>query len=277
MPELPEVETVRRALVTMIAGKTITRVTVLYPRIISPSVDVPDEKTFCAKLAGARVTDVHRRGKHLLFILDRAVLVSHLRMEGCYYLTPSAEAVEKHEHVLFTLDDQTDLRYRDVRKFGRMTLVIGDEARALSLPPLSSLGLEPLSASMTGKTLHRAFSRTARPVKEVLLDQTVIAGIGNIYASESLHHAGISPLRDASSLSEEECARLTEAIKTTLEHAIAAGGSTIRTFRSPLDVHGSFQEEFAVYHQTTCPACGGEITRVMLGGRSTFYCPRCQK
>src|SRR5690606_9428342 len=224
MPELPEVETVRRTLLQLVNGKTIDKVTVLWPKIIKK----PEEtEQFCDALRGQTIHDVDRRGKFLKFILDDYVMVSHLRMEGRYGLYSEDEPYDKHTHILFAFTDGTQLRYRDVRKFGTMHLFKkGEEEESL---PLSQLGPEPFSKEFTVKYLEDKLSKTNRKIKVALLDQTSVVGLGNIYVDEALFRAGIYPERVAKSLSKKEIKLLHHEIIQTLNEAVEKGGSTIRS------------------------------------------------
>ena len=274
MPELPEVETVRKTLEQLVVGKEIEKVTVLWPRIIKHPVE---HEQFSDALKGQVIEQIGRRGKFLLFYLTDLVLVSHLRMEGKYGVFPSGGELDKHTHVLFTFTDQTELRYKDVRKFGTMHLFRkGEEFERL---PLSKLGPEPLSEEFHWLFLKEALGKTGRSIKAVLLDQTVVVGVGNIYVDESLYRAGIHPERIASSLCDEECQRLVKEVKETLQEAIEQGGSTIRSYVNSQGQIGMFQQQLFVYSQTgkPCKNCGTPIEKMKVAGRGTHICPVCQK
>ncbi|WP_077619040.1 DNA-formamidopyrimidine glycosylase [Bacillus sinesaloumensis] len=274
MPELPEVETVRRTLIQLVKGKNIEKVTVLWPKIIKK----PEEpEQFCDALRGQTIYDVDRRGKFLKFRLDDYVMVSHLRMEGRYGLYDKEEPYDKHTHVLFTFTDGTELRYRDVRKFGTMHLFkSGEEEDSL---PLSQLGPEPFSAEFTLKYLEDKLSKTNRKIKVALLDQTNVVGLGNIYVDEALFRAGIYPEREANSLTKKEIKLLHQEIIQTLSEAVDKGGSTIRSYVNTQGDIGMFQLQLFVYGQngSACQKCGTEIEKTVVGGRGTHYCPKCQK
>jgi formamidopyrimidine-DNA glycosylase len=274
MPELPEVETVRRTLVELVKGKTIKHVEVLWPKIIKRPEPI---EQFKDALIGQTIKDVDRRGKFLKFILSDYVLVSHLRMEGRYGLYKAAEPFDKHTHVLFTFTDDTQLRYRDVRKFGTMHLFLpGEEEIEL---PLSQLGPEPFSEEFTAKYIRTKLGKTNRKVKVVLLDQGTVVGLGNIYVDEALYRAGIHPEREASSLREEEIELLYKEIVATLQEAVDKGGSTIRSYVNSQGDIGMFQLELFVYSRKgePCKRCGTEIEKLVVGGRGTHICPNCQK
>lgn len=274
MPELPEVETVKRTLNELIPGKIISEVEVRWPNIIRRPDD-PAE--FAQMLSGETIRCVDRRGKFLLFRLDHLVMVSHLRMEGRYRLDPENVPIDRYTHVIFHFTDGTALRYRDVRKFGTMHLFRpGEEETQL---PLSKLGPEPFSSAFTVRCLKQACLRTSRAVKPVLLDQTAVVGLGNIYVDEALFRARIHPLTPAASLSLAKVHRLHEAIVSTLSEAVALGGSSVRTFVNSQGHMGLFQQKLQVYGQQgePCPICGTVIEKIKVGGRGTHLCPHCQR
>ncbi|MGZ9583212.1 DNA-formamidopyrimidine glycosylase [Paenibacillus marinisediminis] len=273
MPELPEVETVKRTLNTLVAGKRIERVTVTLPRIIQRPVEI---ESFCAALEGHTIEQVERRGKFLKIMLDGLVLVSHLRMEGRYGVYAADEPVEKHTHVIFHFEDQTELRYKDVRQFGTMHLFkTGDE---LVLPPLNKLGLEPLSADFTKEKLREALKSRRSFIKPVLLNQHIIVGLGNIYVDEALFRSGIHPLTPADQLTEEQVDKLYDAIRFTLHDAVEVGGSSIKSYVNGQGEMGMFQHQLQVYGRQNqpCSACGSMIEKTVVGGRGTHTCPICQ-
>jgi formamidopyrimidine-DNA glycosylase len=274
MPELPEVETVRRTLKRLVVGKTIQSVIVNLPRIIRRP---PEPESFARALEGRTIADVDRRGKFLRFILDDdLVLVSHPRMEGRYGLYNVDEPIEKHTHVLFTFTDGTQLRYRDVRQFGTMDLFRSGEEFIIG--PLHKLGLEPLSDEFTLEAFQEAVGGRSTKIKPLLLNQECVVGIGNIYADEALFRAGVHPERPANELTEDEVGRLYEAIVGTLLEAVEAGGSSIKSYVNGQGQQGSFQYSLKVYGRKSepCPDCGTMIEKTVVGGRGTHYCPRCQ-
>lgn len=274
MPELPEVETVKKTLQQLVTGKTIADVTVRWPKIVK----LPDDiEAFRLRLIGQTIHDIGRRGKFLKLILDDDVIVSHLRMEGRYALCADNEPADKHTHVIFEFTDGTELRYRDVRKFGTMHVFRkGEEEKHL---PLSQLGPEPLGEKFTSAYLTGRLAKTTRNVKAVLLDQTVVAGIGNIYVDESLFRAAIHPERPANSLTPEEIRKLHRAIRKILREAVAQGGSTVRSYVNGQGQMGMFQQSLFVYSRKgePCEVCGSEIEKKVVAGRGTHYCPNCQK
>lgn len=274
MPELPEVETVRRTLNTLITDKTIGRVTVNLPRILQRP---DDPAAFAAMLEGRTFRSVERRGKFLRLLLDGLVLVSHLRMEGRYGLFRSEDPVEPHTHVIFHFKDGTELRYKDVRQFGTMHLFApGEEWR---LPPLNKLGMEPLSDEFTPEAFNKALGKRTTKIKPLLLNQEVIVGLGNIYVDEALHSAGIHPERTADSLKKPEKERLFHAIVATLSAAVEAGGSSVKSYVNGQGEMGMFQHRLKAYGRTgePCETCGGPIEKSVVGGRGTHICPACQR
>lgn len=273
MPELPEVETVRRTLEQLVIGKTIKEVEIYWPKIIKAPEPV---EQFSDALIGQTIHEIGRRGKFLVFQLDDYSLVSHLRMEGKYAVYPESEPRDKHTHVVFTFTDDYQLRYRDVRKFGTMHLFKkGEEVFKM---PLLHLGPEPLSDEFKIADLSMKLAKTNRKIKSVLLDQTVVVGIGNIYVDESLFRAGIHPERMASSLTLDEITRIHGEVKLTLAEAVEKGGSTIRSYVNSQGQIGMFQLELFVYGRKgePCKRCGTPLEKLVVGGRGTHICPVCQ-
>ena len=273
MPELPEVETVKQTLNTLVAGKRIERVTVTLPRIIQRPSDI---EQFCDALKGHTIERVERRGKFLRILLDGLVLVSHLRMEGRYGVYAANEPIEKHTHVIFHFDDGTELRYKDVRQFGTMHLFAAGEE--WEQPPLHKLGVEPLSPEFTVERFAEAMRRRRSFIKPVLLNQHIVVGIGNIYVDEALFRAGIHPNRAADELTDEEYALLHRAIINTLQDAVEAGGSSIKSYVNGQGEMGKFQQQLQMYGRQgqPCVQCGSIIEKTVVGGRGTHYCPVCQ-
>lgn len=273
MPELPEVETVKRTLNILVKGKTIQTVSVLLPRIVR----LPEEpEAFARLLEGQTIREVERRGKFLRFLLDDLVMISHLRMEGRYGLFSSGEPLEQHTHVLFHFTDGTDLRYKDVRQFG--TMHIFRQGEEWANPPLHKLGVEPLAPEFTAKALADKLQKRTTKIKPLLLNQEVVVGIGNIYADEALHLARIHPARAASSLSRKEISNLYEAIVKTLLESVEAGGSSIKSYVNGQGEMGLFQHQLKAYGRKNepCSTCGRPIEKIVLGGRGTHFCPGCQ-
>ncbi|WP_061811474.1 DNA-formamidopyrimidine glycosylase [Rossellomorea vietnamensis] len=274
MPELPEVETVRRTLELLVSGKKIKDVSVFWPKMIK---NPPETDEFIHSLRGQEINEMRRRGKFLIFSCDDVALVSHLRMEGKYNLADHEDPIEKHTHVIFHFTDGTELRYRDVRKFGTMHLFKkGEELLHL---PLLQLGPEPFLSEFTPDYLAEKLGRTERIVKATLLDQTVLVGLGNIYVDEALFRAGIHPDRKSKSLSREEIERLHSEIIHTLTEAVEMGGSTIRSYVNSQGQMGMFQQNLYVYSrkEEPCRNCGTTIEKKVSAGRGTHYCPRCQQ
>lgn len=273
MPELPEVETVRRSLEVRLVGKIIKGVRIYHNNIIeSPSVE-----DFSKVIINQRINKMSRYGKWLIFVLDDYYLLSHLRMEGKYFFRSINEKLNKHEHVVFCLDDNTELRYMDVRKFGKMWLIRKEDIK--STGPLIKMGLEPWDSNLSLEYLKDKFKSKKLPIKTVLLDQSIIVGIGNIYANEILYLCGINPLKKASLVSDREINDIIKYTKEVLEMAIEAGGTTIRSYSSVDGVHGLFQQNLYVHSKEgeKCDRCNSLIEKIKVGGRGTYYCPNCQK
>lgn len=280
MPELPEVETVRRGLAPMLEGRRLTRVVQRRPDLRFP---LPED--FEARLLGRRVDRIDRRAKFLLMWLDSgAVLISHLGMSGRFKIFGNdPPPLDKHDHVVFETDEGATLRFHDPRRFGFMDLVAGSDL--CRYPMLSGLGPEPLGDKFNGGFLSGRLAGRSAPLKAAILEQRVVAGMGNIYACESLYRAGLSPTRAAATIVGRRAGRLVRAIKTVFEEAIVAGGSTLRDHRRPSGELGYFQHRFAVYGRAgqPCPKCDcnlrrtGGIRCVVQSGRSTFYCAKRQR
>lgn len=272
MPELPEVETVKNGLKPLIIGKTISDVAVYYGRIIK---NVSPEE-FRNRLIGQTFTDIRRKGKYLQLYLTDSVLISHLRMEGKYRLRRQ-EPPEKHEHIVFSFSDGTTLRYHDTRKFGTMYLYpLQDDDKLLKLPPLCTVGPDPFD-EINPECLYEKIHKIKRPIKSVLLDQTIISGLGNIYANEVCFLSRLHPLTPAELLTPKQVNDLLENARIILSKAIAFGGTTIRSFQSSHEISGKFQNELMVHGKTNCPNCQGKIIKIYVGGRGTYLCENCQK
>ena len=273
MPELPEVETVKESLKLRLVGKKIRSVNILWDNIIA----YPSKEEFIREIGDKVIVDVKRRGKFLMFDLDDYYLLSHLRMEGKYFFKNHNDEINKHEHVIFDFGNDEELRYMDTRKFGKMYLLKKDEIN--NVGPLKDLGLEPWDDNLTSEYLLDKYKSKRLPIKTVLLDQSIIVGIGNIYADEILFLAKINPLKKCNLLNEEECSNIIKYTKEVLEKAIKKGGTTIRTYSSVDGVHGLFQNELLVHGKDkgNCPNCNEKIDKIRVGGRGTYYCPKCQK
>jgi|SRR5690625_32661 len=274
MPELPEVESIRKTLEKFVLQKKVEKVTVHWPKIIQKPDDIEHFKQL---VIGETIRRIDRRGKFLLFYFDDIVLVSHLRMEGKYRVVDSNEAIIKHTHVIFHFTDGTELRYNDVRKFGTMHVFpIGAE---LKEKPLQLLGPDPFEEHYTLDYLSEKLQRTTRSIKAALLDQTIIAGLGNIYVDETLFLSHVHPEKRANTLNKQEVKHIFEQAKTVLEKAVLQGGTTIRSYVDGDGEMGMFQQELFVYgqEQKPCKHCGEEIEKIKIAGRGTHICPTCQK
>ena len=273
MPELPEVETVRQGLKKLLLGRIIKRVCVYYDGII----EYPSVLEFTSNIENQKINDIDRYGKWLIFVLDDYYLLSHLRMEGKYFIKDASDELNKHEHVVFKLDNDSELRYMDVRKFGKMHLIPKDKIKDIG--PLIDLGLEPWDKKLDISYLRDKYKNKKLPIKSVLLDQSIIVGIGNIYADEILFLAKINPYTRAMDLDENDLFNIIKYTRKVLERAISEGGTTIRSYSSVNGVHGLFQQELNVHSREgeQCPSCGNKIVKVKIGGRGTYYCEKCQK
>ena len=272
MPELPEVETVKETLKKQVLNKVIKDVNIYYPNII----EYPASDEFKKRIIKQRINDIKRRGKWLIFCLDDYYLLSHLRMEGKYFLRDKEDNINKHEHISFIFDDNKELRYHDTRKFGRMHLLKKDEL--YSRKPLNELGLEPWDKDLNSTYLKEKYKNKKLPIKTVILDQSIVVGIGNIYADEVLFLSKINPLKKSYLLNDDELNNIIKNTKITLDKAIKEGGTTIRSYTSSEGVHGRFQHSLLVHNHEgdKCPLCGEEIIKIRVGGRGTYYCPKCQ-
>ncbi|KAA5607236.1 bifunctional DNA-formamidopyrimidine glycosylase/DNA-(apurinic or apyrimidinic site) lyase [Roseospira marina] len=278
MPELPEVETVRRGLIPILGDRVLTRVLVRQPMLRWP---VP--RDFAQALTGRRVVALGRRAKYLLMYLDDgSVVIAHLGMSGSLAVRPEGPP-EPHDHVLFDTDEGRRVTYHDPRRFGSLHLTTA--AALPEHPLLAHLGPEPLDPDLDGNALAARLAGKRCTIKAALLDQRVVAGLGNIYVCESLFHAGLSPRRLAGTVSGERADRLATAIKTVLLAALESGGSTLRDHRQPNGKLGYFQHTFSVYGKEgkPCPGCAcdlartGGVQRLVQTGRSTFYCAHRQR
>ncbi|UTH76533.1 bifunctional DNA-formamidopyrimidine glycosylase/DNA-(apurinic or apyrimidinic site) lyase [Chromobacterium sp. IIBBL 290-4] len=270
MPELPEVETTRRGVEPHLQNRRLLGAVVRHAGLRWP---VPPNLS--ALLDGETVSAVRRRAKYLLLECQRGTLLVHLGMSGSLRLMPADAPAQKHDHVDLLLDDGQVLRYRDPRRFGAILWHAGP----IELHPLiSSLGPEPLSDAFDGKALHEALRRKGIAIKLAIMDNHIVVGVGNIYANESLFHAGIAPTRPANALSRADCDRLAQEIKTVLRRAIEAGGSTLRDFVASDGKPGYFQQTYMVYdrQEEPCRQCGTPIRQIRQGQRSTYFCPLCQ-
>lgn len=273
MPELPEVETVVRGLREKVVGRIIKEVNIYYDNII----EYPDVSSFQTKIINQQIHEVKRYGKWIIFVLDNYYLLSHLRMEGKYFLKSPNEKIAKHEHVAFLLDNDLELRYMDVRKFGKMQLIEKEDINKIG--PFLNMGLEPWDKKLNSTYLKEKMKNKKLPIKSCLLDQRIIVGIGNIYADEILFLSKINPLKEACFLSKEEFDAIIFNTKLVMEKAIEKGGTTIRSYTSLNGIHGLFQQELYVHAKEgeQCLICGNPILKIKVGGRGTYYCSHCQK
>lgn len=266
MPELPEVETVRQTLRQFVLKKEIQSIDIHYDKIIDGDV-----QEFQNAVVHQTIQEIDRVGKYLIFILDDVAFISHLRMEGKYHILSPHIPCDKHTHVVFHLNDE-DLRYIDTRKFGRMQLV--DKNLYRQQQPLNRLGKEPFD--ITTEELYQQLHHTTLPIKSALLDQSVMCGIGNIYANEICFLMHIDPRTKANRLSKKRVNELREISIDVLKRAIAQGGTTIHSFDAN-GIHGLFQVQLNVHGQKECPICQGKLKKIMVNQRGTYYCPTCQK
>src|SRR5579872_1939577 len=270
MPELPEVEFVARQLQTELVGSCIVSAQICWER----SIRDMDPRDFAERIAGQTVTRVGRRGKHVLIFLDGGdVLVVHRRMSGNLYVTPPAPE-DPYTRVSFALDGGRRLLYSDPRKFGRLALVAETNLNTF----FADLGPEPLAPEFTPTVLTKRLAGTQRAIKAALLDQSIVAGLGNIYADEALFRAGLHPLRPASSLTRAEVAALHDGIRGALETGIEHGGTTFGRHRDAYNEAGRNVEHLDVYQRTgqPCRRCGAPIQRIVVAQRGTHFCPQCQ-
>lgn len=267
MPELPEVQTVLDTLETKIKDKKIVDIKILYKPIV-----LENERKFKKALIGQHFREFDRRGKFLIFKMDNIALVSHLRMEGKYYILTNKDPIDKHTHVIFKLDDGKELRYHDVRKFGRMELLPLKD----NYDDFKDLGPEPFSKSFNLEYVKSYIKGLNKPVKELLLDQSFVAGVGNIYADEILWAIKVNPLRKSKNLNDNEIKELIKYTRSILKAAIKKGGTTIRSYTSSLGVTGRFQLSLNCHTKDVCKRCKSGIKKIRVGGRGTYYCPKCQ-
>ncbi|MEG0177331.1 DNA-formamidopyrimidine glycosylase [Anaerorhabdus sp.] len=270
MPELPEVETVLRTLEHQIQKQKIIDIDIRWDRIVQG-----DNDEFKQTLIGQEFVDFKRRGKYLLFIMNDCILVSHLRMEGKYFYVDKDTPVDKHTHVIFKLSNNLELRYNDTRKFGRMEILPKDT----DLDTFKNLGYEPWDERLTSAYCKSVLRKRTGPIKGALLDQSFIAGIGNIYADEICFKMGVDPRKACKKITKKNCEDLIIATREILQRAIECGGTTIRSYTSSLGITGLFQLEVYVHGKKdeVCPVCGTPIKKIRVATRGTYFCPNCQK
>ncbi len=273
MPELPEVETVRNTLKNLIIGKKIEDIEIRYGKIIKNV----SEENFKKDLIGETFNDVLRKGKYLIFVLDHYFLISHLRMEGKYFFLKHDDLLGKHDHIIFKFKDD-ELRYNDTRKFGTLYLYKKD-LDIYNLEPLDKLILDAIDEEFTVEYLLSKLKDKNIPIKTLLLNQEIVSGLGNIYVDEVLFLSKINPHEPALNLDYDDALKIVESSKKVLNKAIYLGGTTIRSYTSSLGVTGRFQQELLVHTKDgePCPNCLTKIRKVEVGGRGTYYCPKCQK
>jgi len=273
MPEKPEVITVTKKLEKRLLNRTITDCKVYYENII----DYPSSNEFIDKIKDQKMNSFTTRGKWIVIELDRDYLLVHLRMEGKFFFRERNVPIEKHHHVVFTIDDEEELHFQDVRKFGRMKLIPKEKIN--DMPPFTELGLEPWDKSLTSTYLKDKFKNKKIPIKTALLDQSIITGIGNIYDDEILFLSRINPLIPANKLNNDKLDLIIKNTVITLDKAIKEGGTTIRNYTSEEGVTGLFQNHLYVHTKVgeACPSCGATIVKIKVNGRGTYYCPECQK
>ena len=275
MPELPEVETVRRGLAMRLGGRRIVRA-----ELRRPDLRRPFPPMLAERLEGARIGELRRRGKYILIEIDETgLLLLHLGMSGRITAGEAGAPPEKHDHVVLTLDDGTVVRFNDPRRFGTLDYLRRAEVDAH--PLLAGMGPEPLEPGFDGAYLSRKLAGKMTPIKAALLDQKIVAGLGNIYVCEALYRAGISPRRLAATVAGVRAARLAAAVREVLDEAIAAGGSSLRDYVQANGELGYFQHRWAVYGKEgePCPGCtcAEGVRRIVQSGRSTFFCARRQR
>lgn len=272
MPELPEVETVRCGLERLVVGKTIQSVQVRVPKMIKTN-----SETFVMDLSGQTIEAVRRRGKYLIFDLGQEILISHLRMEGKYLLFLDELPENKHFHFFFSLDDGSTLVYQDVRKFGTFELIAKSKEADYFFS--KKIGPEPTKEAFKLAPFERGILASKKFIKPLLLEQKLVAGLGNIYVDEVLWASKVHPERLGNSLKKAEIKRLHDETIRILQLGIKKGGSTIRTYRNALGLDGTMQDYLQVYGMTgqPCSRCATAIQKIQVGGRGSHFCPHCQK
>lgn len=273
MPEKPEVITVTKKLEKRLLNRIITDCEVYY----EPIIDYPSSKEFVERIKNQKINSFSTRGKWIVIELDTDYLLVHLRMEGKFFFREKNIPIEKHHHVVLTIDDEEELHFQDVRKFGRMKLIPKEKIN--DMPPFTELGLEPWDKNLTSNYLKDKFKNKRIPIKTALLDQSIITGIGNIYDDEILFLSHINPLTPANQIKDKELDSIIKNTVITLDKAIEEGGTTIRNYTSEEGVTGLFQNHLYVHTKVgeACPTCGTTIIKIKVNGRGTYYCPKCQK
>lgn len=270
MPELPEVETTRRGIEPLVVGRTVREVILRVAKLRWP---IPP--SLAQTLCGRRILGVGRRAKYLLLHCTGGTVILHLGMSGHLRVVPDSTPAARHDHIELLLSDGASLRFNDSRRFGAF---LWSTEAAGEHPLLAGLGPEPVAGELDGAYLHRRSRGRRLAVKPFLMDQKVVVGVGNIYASEALFRARIHPERCAGELSLAHCGRLAVAVHAVMAEAIAAGGTTLRDFSAPDGRPGYFRQQLQVYGRAgqPCPICGAPVLSLRLGGRATYFCARCQ-
>ncbi len=269
MPELPEVETVRRVLKKDLIGLKINNVEIRYQNIITN-----EKNEFLANVEGKTIMDIDRYGKYLIFVLNEGFILSHLRMEGKYFYLKEDVCNNKHVHVIYHLSNGYMLEYQDTRKFGRMLYLDKD---IYNKEPLLSMGYDLVSSEIDLNIVYEKIKRKRLPIKSILLDQSILSGLGNIYVDEVLFKSRINPLKEGNKISIEDVSNIILNSKEILNKAIENKGTTIRSYTSSLGVEGNYQNFLQVHTKSICPNCQKALNRVKIGGRMTYYCDECQR
>lgn len=271
MPELPEVETVRRVLKENLIGLRITDLDVRYSQMIENDLEF-----FKENVINKEITDIKRIGKYLIFILNDGAIISHLRMEGKYFYVNDYSIDNKHVHLIFKLSNGYLLMYQDVRKFGRVVYKNNNEL--YTTKPLNSLGVDPiLDKEIEIKTIYDKIVNKTIPIKSTLLEQTIICGLGNIYVDEVLFQSNILPSRLSNTITLEETKLIVESSVAILSKAIMYKGTTIRSYTSSLGIKGEYQQFLKIHTKAICNTCNDNVSKIKIGGRTTYYCAKCQR
>ena len=271
MPELPEVETVRRVLKPQLKNLKIENIIIRYNGIIEDDIDY-----FINNIKGKTIIDILRRGKYLIFKLNEGYMISHLRMEGKYFYLKRNTLDNKHIHVIFNLSNGYDLLYQDVRKFGKMTYKKDDEL--YSTHPLNDVGYDPIiDTNYDLDLIYKRIKNKNIPIKSTLLDQSIISGLGNIYVDEVLFASKINPERPSNKIKKDEVREIINQSIIILNDAINNKGTTIKSYTSSLGVEGNYQNFLKVHTKKECPHCKNTLNRVKINGRTTYFCKICQR
>lgn len=271
MPELPEVETVRRVLTEELVGLNIIDIDIRYPNLIEGDIN-----EFKNNIINKKICKLDRLGKHLIFILNDGALLSHLRMEGKFFYVDNDFPINKHIHVIFKLSNNKLLCYQDVRKFGRFNYRSLNDL--YTTPPLNEVGVDlTINNNYSINDIYKKIINKKIPIKATLLDQSILAGLGNIYVDEVLYEAHINPNRLSNTITLEELELIINQMKIIFDNAIINKGTTIKSYTSSLGVIGNYQNFLKVHTKSSCPCCKSTLTRVKIKGRMTYYCEKCQR